>query len=297
MDAYDLIKYQDAITSGEAILAAHGMVKRYNRILENIIRIKSQFPVEGEDGFSRSGSSHELLSGIQRVLTGFDHKISDLEAELMSQQGQLEQIHIEHWDDLAINKKLLSTVSETVMQLDRVYQDKAKSFANVLRGVEDLHQQYQDKLLLDTNKATVVVTPTQAAAISAMGERASKTVYVRLFHREMESLTIANESKSWIKPLLESVANSEKLGLAVYENEVEVKKSLKNDYYGYATLEIAAEQDITEQRGEKIDPQLNCRLLTLTGITLDNIVKFSYRGVDYPIIDGVLQLSRDNNEG
>lgn len=90
MDTFELIKYQDAITTGEAVLACHALVKRYNRIFENIIRIKSENPVGDESQFSRSqSSSTELLKDIKKVLREFDHHVAEVESHLLEQQKLL----------------------------------------------------------------------------------------------------------------------------------------------------------------------------------------------------------------
>ncbi len=204
---------------------------------------------------------------------------------------------IEHWDNPLLNKKMLDLVQNTIQQLEQLYEGRAKSFANVLHDMHQLEAQFKEKLLFEEplvgdKVETEEICPGERTTLSSAE---TKHVYVRLFHREMANLTVAKASKSWIKPLLESVRSSEKLGLAVYGNEEDAKKSLRSEFYGYATLTISSDKDITEQRPAKKDDKLGCSLLTLAEISLEDITQFSYQGKDYPIIKGVMRITPQND--
>lgn len=204
---------------------------------------------------------------------------------------------IEHWDNPTLNKKMVDLVQQTTKKLEQLYQGKAKSFANVLNDMNQLEKQFKEKLVFDEQYVEEKIAVEEKPATGGALENVSmEKVYVRLFHREMENLTVAKASKGWIKPLLESVLSSEKLGLAVYSEEDNVKKSLRSDLYGYATLLIAPEKDITAQRPAKMDDKINCPLLTLSDICLEDIIQFSYQGKDYPIIKGVMKIKPQDND-
>ncbi len=83
MDTFELVKYQDAITTGEAVLASHALVKRYKRIFDNITRIKSENP---ETDLQSQSSNTELLKAIGKLLRDFDYQVAEIESQLLAQQ-------------------------------------------------------------------------------------------------------------------------------------------------------------------------------------------------------------------
>ena len=74
-------------------------------------------------------------------------------------------------------------------------------------------------------------------------ESDEKYVYVRIFHRQMPTLTTGLGDFAWVKPLLDSVCHAEKHGFGVYANESDVIKSLKDEHYGYVKLKIKEKQN------------------------------------------------------
>ena len=199
----------------------------------------------------------------------------------------------EQLDDASVNQQLLKIMDSAISAVEQAYEGKAKSFAVILNELQMLQDQFKEKLTFEESTAG---GGRSKAKIEKAVIRETKQVFVRLFHRDMPSLTIARASKAWIKPLLESVLNGEKHGLAIYQREQDVKASLTGENDGYATLVIAPEQDITTQRSPKYDQKLGCPLLTIEGIRLEHIGCFTYKGKAYPINGGVMQFPKENFE-
>ena len=188
-------------------------------------------------------------------------------------------------------KMLLSALDKYIKAVKHIYQGKATSFASVLNDALAL-QNLLEHYFLNPSQATEANTPTTETLSQTVSNHQlnnnSKYVYVRIFHRLMPTLATPNANFSWIKSLLDSVTHAEKHGFGVYAEEEDVVKSLKDDQYGYITLQINEEQDITAQRPEKICPIVGCPLLTITNINLDNILRLTHNQVNYNIKDGIL---------
>lgn len=206
---------------------------------------------------------------------------------------------LENWNDIKLNQTLLKVVDKAIQRCVIAYEGKAKSFAVVLNDLEMLAAQLQTKLISDKNIQSSLGSEEKTASARQECEIANSNkmyVYVRLFHKEMPSLLSPGASKAWIKPLLESIKNAEKHGLAIYANEQDVQKSLKGEGYGYATLIIDENQDVSSKRSPKIDPILHCPLLTILPVELKALLKFTYSSRDYFIKDGLLQMPSNDQE-
>lgn len=202
---------------------------------------------------------------------------------------------LENWDDPKLNQRLLAAVEQAIQQCVKAYEGRARSFAVILNDLEVLSTQLHKKMNLGKAETTTIPLTSTEKKLSESELANKKPVYIRLFHREMPNLLMQKASKGWIKPLLESIKTAEKHGLAIYSNEEYVRKSLKGECYGYATLIIDEKQDITSKRPIKTDPILQCPLLTISDIEISNLIKFTYNNVDYMIKDGILNLPTTNN--
>ena len=190
---------------------------------------------------------------------------------------------LEYLNDPQLNRELQDVLLHAIERCHHAYEGQAKSFAVILHDLEKLLLQFQRKL--DMSESNVAKLQEQQVLEK---DAAEKIVYVRLFHKLMPTLTEEKSSLVWVRSLLESIKTAEKHGLAVYANEDNVKRSLKSDKYGYATLKISHDQDTTDRHAPKIDVESNCPLLTIKAISLDNILKLTYAGKDYLIKDGVI---------
>lgn len=199
---------------------------------------------------------------------------------------------IDDWDDPSLNKRLVHLIDVTIDRCQKAYEGKAKSFAVVLNELELLSSQLNNKMNFSLESAEELNVKQKTEELRAAGELGEneKFVYARIFHKDMSKLGLPEATLTWMKPLIESIKTSEKSGIAIYESELDVKKSLRNgEHYAYATLRIDKSADLTEAREPKIDPNLNCKLLTIAQIEFECIVKFTYDNKDYPIVDGVIQ--------
>jgi len=118
-----------------------------------------------------------------------------------------------------------------------------------------------------------------------------KFVYVRLFHNQFEKLPMFNQlyDISWLKNILESLANTEAHGYAIFENEEDVEASIKAKnkphLYCHARLLIKKDQDISNDRPHKIDELINIPLVTLAPLEMKSLqhILLSYGGSQYYI--------------
>ena len=81
MDIIEQLVQKESITSGEAVLAIISLCRKYNCVLDNVIRIKRQHE-EGDDKFRRSSpSTTELLVTLQGIL----HELHDESSKIAKQ--------------------------------------------------------------------------------------------------------------------------------------------------------------------------------------------------------------------
>ncbi len=191
----------------------------------------------------------------------------------------------EDFNSPKVNQHIIRVLRKTVVQLEAAYKGKARSFAVILNEFDALVKQLNEKLDLHSS---VKGEAGHHVSQDSKKKVKEKKVYVRIFHRNMDTLLSPTASLNWMRPLLESVKHAEKHGLAVYANEDDIKRSLKGSGYGYLTIKISEEQDISSQRPQRYDNVLNCPLLVITDVTTDNFVKFSYDDIDFPIKNGIL---------
>ncbi|MBB72290.1 MAG: hypothetical protein CMF50_07820 [Legionellales bacterium] len=196
---------------------------------------------------------------------------------------------IEDWDDPKVNRKLIQFLDEAIQGCEQAYEGHSRSFAVILSDLEKLRMICGEKLSLSEGVPAKATTERTAVNLATQAELEKQTVYVRLFHKDMTTLNSPNPATGWIKPLFESIKLAEKHGLAIYEDEDNARKSLKDDRYGYVEVTIMPEQDITDKRPPKQDTAQGCTLLTVENIQVDQMKRFHHQGVDYPIIGGVLQ--------
>ncbi len=276
MDFLTELKEQDNILTNEAIEVLYRVVGHYGAILDNIIKIKQQTPVEGE-GFRRKSGNVDLLSELAESLKGLKRDTAHVEQVFTSQQATAVQC----------NKQILKVLSKAIERCVAAYEGKARSFAMILQDLEKIEGLFKERLILRI--ASKEDLAEQKYKQNVRVNEDEKLVYVRVFHREMAKLGVPNAPLAWARPLLESVKFAEKSGLAIYGSEEAVKKTLKNDSYGYVTLKVNQEQDTSSNYPEKTDPTTGATLLTIANVRIEQIMKLTHAEVDYPVIEGRLR--------
>jgi hypothetical protein len=197
-------------------------------------------------------------------------------------------------DDPELNRKLLVALKKTIDTCEDIYaRHKVVTFGVIHRKLQELYQTYSDSLDQDSDlkeqEATASGIPIPAPGLVHAELLADeKLVYVRLYHRNMDKFLDPEWQQTWFRPLLDSVKNSERHGLAVFDKADDANLSIKGSQYAYVTLRIKENQDITAQRSPRLDPELKCRLLVIDRITDANIIAFNYQGKSFPVRNGVL---------
>ncbi len=294
----DALKTKDSITTGEALLTIAGVCRKYNQVLDKIISIREQTPELTGEAFRRQSSNIERLHQVNAALL----KIQQIVNEQARQITITYEAGLENYDCPNVNQMIISQLTEIVTDLTQLYADKARSFSLILNEFELLTTLLINKLDRDTVEAgyiarTSLIPSEQQKGHTALHTNVPDYAYVRLFHRNMEQLLSPNATINWMRPLLESVKNAEKHGLAVYADEEYARKSLRSPNYGYLTIHLRPEQDITAQRPLRRDESLNCPLLTIQHITTEDFIKFSFAGYDFPICNGILHRPKGFTEG
>jgi hypothetical protein len=281
---------KEHFTTEDAISSVNDLINKYESIIGRILKIKKDMPEENEcAGFRRHGQKTELLQNLQEILSKLRDQVGNIEERLAG--GEVRDF--EKRDDPRLNQAILDLLVAAIAACHQAYANQSKSFAVLLQDLERLllHCQRKAECASDDD------SPEQATKrIQQHKEETSNDemlVYVRVFHRQMPALLEEKSSLMWLKSLLESVKLAEKHGLAVYEREDEVKHSLKNECYAYATLKIARKQNVTDQRQPKVDPRLGAHLLTIEPVELKNLLKLTYSGRDYLIEDGIVRRPKD----
>lgn len=278
----------EQVTTEQAVQILLEITTKYSNVLSNIIAIKEKKP-EGE-GFVRGGtrSSSNLLKELLEALQALDAQLT-LVGEGLVKEGS-DAIA----DDARGNQKILSVLQVAIKKMHLSYQGKAKSFAMILTELESAHDILSSKFILPREKKAEVkveadqrsedgIAPTRDVGVD------EKYVYARIYHRSMEFLGTNKASADWLPPLLEALKDPERHGIAIYGSEEDVIKSLKDEKYGYVTLQIRQTQDITAKRPPKKDPQLQCALLTITDVSLEQIIQLVHLEKRYPIVAGKIQ--------
>lgn len=274
---------KEHFTTDDAIAAVNELLNKYESIIGRILKIKQDMPEE-DVGFRRRSQKTELLEELQAILLDLGEKISEVEQKLIDSEA----VDFTKKDNPRLNQVILDLLVQAIERCHQVYANQSKSFAVLLQDLERLLVQCQRKADLSESEDSSEATMQQGKRQQSVTEPGEMLVYVRVFHRRMPTLLEPKESLSWLKGVLDSVQTAEKHGLAVYEKEDEVKHSLKNDCYAYATLKITSQQNITDQRPPKIDTASGVRLLTIGPVGFQNLLKLTYAGRDYVIKDGVV---------
>lgn len=290
---------RDTITTGEALLAITLLCRKYSHVLENIIRIKEKTPEASGETFRKSISNVEKLQQLETLLQGTQKLMTEQSRQIILTY----EAGLENYDCPQLNQTIMQQLMKVIKELHQVYAEKSRSFAVILSEFEHLNAQLTLKLDQEVIEADYVATEDNAWPdhTGRSKKQATKSImqyaYVRLFHRNMSHLLSPHAPLQWIRPLLDSVKNPEKHGLAVYGNEEDAKRSLRNENYGYLTIYLDPSQDMTAEREPRYDPQLNCPLLAIRNISIDDFVKFSFSGHDFPIQKGVLYRPKSITEG
>ena len=255
------------LTHHEAVEILLSWAKRHTGMLDNLLRIKSVSPQqEGEQGgFRRQRQDSVSLEQLQSLLSDFTQALSHQDT-----------------DDNAI---LLDIIQNMVNKLTKLYEGKSTAFAVILNELNALENALLQKFPQKHENQDIVSSKHEHI------QKAHKNltyVYVRVVNRQIPLLLLPQSDHSWVKTLLDSARDSEKHGLAVYANEEDVKRSLRGENYGYIAVAITDEQDITSQRRVKQDPQLQCQLLTLAPVDLDQLKKLTYAETEYLIENGLI---------
>jgi len=274
---------QELIQLHDAVNALLNYIHRYQVIFEKMHKIRTEAPVQtGEQTFRRRDFSNEnTYREIELLLQKFNDYLIKFDRELHKTQRHPEYIK-------ALTDKLMHSIDVYIQSLRTIYQGKSTSFASILNDILALQNLFLQKLVIDDDaeqtQAASLMNKTKDTGLASN----EKYVYVRIFHRQMPSLTTNQGDFSWVKPLLESVRQAEKHGFGVYANEEDVAKSIKDEHYGYIKLKINENQDITHQRAEKKCPIVDCPLLTISHIELSNIEQLTHEHKQYDIREGIL---------
>lgn len=287
------LQQQESITVAEALNTSQQVVESYLPMLRNVMQIRAQAPVtEDEPTFRSAKNAQSSVPQLFEMLDKLDKAIVTLE-EVLAKAAQAKPDEMHHLEE-QIAEKLLKMLAAAVSHCEIIYAQRSNSFAMILQDLSLLLEIVRSKLGTtglhhikhDTLDTVVIDEPKDTPDIIVADDE--KMVYVRIFHREMTNLSGKKGGLQWIKPLLDSVKYSEKHGLAVYEHESDVLKSLKGEAYGYVTLKIKNTQDISHQRPPKVDQAIGCRLLTIANVDLDEMIKLTHQSIEYWIRDGML---------
>jgi hypothetical protein len=290
---------KESITTGEALLGITLLCRKYHQVLQNIIRIKEQTPEISGERFRKSISNLEKLQQLEKVLQGTQKLMTEQSRQIILTY----EAGLENYDCPQLNQTIMQQLLNVVKELRPLYNEKSRSFTIILNEFERMNNQLTLKLDQEVIESDYVATednvwPEHAGSrVKQPMDLAIRYAYVRLFHRNMHHLLSPHASLQWIRPLLDSVKNAEKHGLTVYSNEEDAKRSLRNEHYGYLTIRLAPNQDITAERTPRHDPQLNCPLLAIRNISIDDFIRFSFSGHDFPIRKGVLYRPKSITEG
>jgi hypothetical protein len=287
------LNMQASLSLEDALNALMTYTLRYKVFLERIIAIKTQAPPTPDEQSFRGHrqSSSQLYTDIYALIEKFHDYLQKFEMNLSKTRFDYALFS-------QLTEKLLSSLDKFVTALQALYQGKSTSFASLLNDIVVLQQIIHQKIRkfdLSTEEkiSQIVQDPLhyvmkRKSAESFLSDK-EKYVYVRIFHRLMPSLGADEQTTTdWIAPLLASVRYPEKHGFAVYADESLVKTTLKDAHYGYITLKITEDQDITSQRPERVCPIVGCPLLTITNIELSNMLSLTHGYEVYEIQEGAL---------
>lgn len=284
------LQQQDSITLAEALNIVQQYIQRYLPVLQNVMHIRARAPVMDDEPTFRGAATHQaavpqmcnILQKLAEHVSTMEHTLEEISAQVPAADNV----------EIKLREKLLQLMAAAVKKCEEVYANKAPSFAMVLHDLTVLNHLLQEKLVVNHKQAsgsdTTIIIDRPADVPEIVLAEDEKLVYIRLFHREMAVLQTGKGNLNWIKPLLDSAKHSEKHGLAVYESDDDVRRSLKGDAYGYITAKIKNSQDISHLRPVKSDPALGCRLLTIGNLELSNMLKLTHHAVEYWIRDGML---------
>lgn len=279
------LRDNESITTKQAIETVVKVVERYKGVLSNIIAIKEKKP-EGK-GFLRGDErvSTNLFPDLLNALIALEEGLAKIEANFTMPVDHTLQ------EDREINRHILELLQQIIKQMHDIYQNKGKSFAVILTDLEALHAILASKLLIAVEKSIDVddINELDREGKKQVISQGKKYVYGRIYHRAMEYLGTSKASSEWLPPLLEAVKDAERHGIAVYDNEKDVMRSLRGEKYGYVVLQIHEEQDVTAKRSPRKDPQLQCDLLTLTNVSLAQMIELVHLDKRYPIVAGKIQ--------
>lgn len=288
---------QDTITIAEALNASQQLVEKYLPMLRRVMQIRASAPVsEDEQTFRGAQMSRSAVPQLYEMLEKLGKAVSTLQ-DVLIRADQLEPEE-EAKLDAQVIEKLLKMLAAAVKHCSDIYSERSSTFAMILKDLILLNDIVCSKLTVPNQEPThrdaedSIITDGLADTPELVVGADEKLVYVRVFYRKMATLSTGKGHLQWLKPLLDSVKHAEKHGFAVYEHEEDVVRSLKGEAYGYVTLKIKITQDISAQRPSKVDPALGCRLLTITGVDIGNMVKLTHQSVTYRICDGVLHKTQ-----
>lgn len=284
------LKEKDSVTTGDALLTIAELCRKYGNVLGNIINIRKTNPVPVTELFRKQSSDIENLHKLNAILLKTKKIINEQSRQIILSY----EAGLENYDCPKFNQSIVAQLKQALLEMETAYAGKARSFTVILNEFELLTTLLTSKLDqedIETDYAVSGATMKRAThhdIADSPHDHKTRFAYVRLFHRDMKNLLSPQGSLTWMRPLLDSVKNAEKHGLTIYGDEEFARKSLRNENYGYLTIRLSDEQDLTSQRPERVDPQLNCRLLAIQNITNEDFIKFSFAGYDFPIRKGVL---------
>jgi hypothetical protein len=190
-------------------------------------------------------------------------------------------------------KSLLQKLDSIIGQIDEVYKKyNVTTFSVIYRKLKDISIKYSVEFAaeefteIEMNAGPVSLTKGQSDLNIRKPAAGEKYIYVRLYHRYMEKFKDSVWQDNWTRPLIESVKNSERHGLAIYEHESDAMRSIRGPQYAYMTAIIKLEQDVTAARAARKDPELGVPLLVVQNINEEEIIAFSYNGETFSIRNG-----------
>lgn len=293
MNYLSALQQQESITVADSLNTTQQVIAKYLPMLRKILEIQSQLPVhDDEPAFRGAAIAKSAVPQLYEMLEKLHHAIVNLEMVLARAQAkQMEAPELLQLEQ-QISDKLIKMLSAAVKHCEAIYAQRSNTFAMILQDLQLLLAIIHSKIRitgqsnLDHSNDEVIIERKHSSNIAVAADE--KLVFVRVFYREMVELSAEATNLQWVKPLLESVKQAEKHGMAIYENETDALKSLKGEAYGYVTLKIKKSQDISEQRPAKSDPVIGCRLVTIANVDLSNMVKLTHQAVEYLIQDGML---------
>lgn len=202
-------------------------------------------------------------------------------------------------DDPNLNRSLLKVLEKVIQGMDSVYQRyNLVTFGVLQRKLKELHKKYAEELSQEVSEEGDAATSlkdrqnyrqalySRRTLESKALEADEKYVYVRLYHRNMEKFLDPIWQDNWLRPLLESVKNAQRHGLAVYQNEEDAIRATKSPHYAYVTVLISKNQDVTDLRPRRLDPELQVPLLVIQSVLGKNILSFHYQGQKFVLRNG-----------